>query len=142
MKKILMLLTMVMMLGFSAVCSASNGKLLDAEEAAAQKFFNGGSFKVAGSVFGENMKKNWDEKSYNNFKDAFAKEFGKVLSSEMAFLEKRGATDVLVYQIKTEKVPVARVAYLFSVNGDKAFLEDFNIILPQKEQAKAAEEKK
>lgn len=33
MKKILLMLTMVLVLGFSAICSASNGKVLDAEEA-------------------------------------------------------------------------------------------------------------
>lgn len=133
---------MIMMLGFSAVCSASNGKLLDAEEAAAQKFFSGGNFKAASSVFGENMKKNWDEKSYTNFQTSFANDFGKVLTNKMVFLEKRGDTDVLVYQITTEKVPVARVAYLFSVKGEKAVLEDFSIMLPQKEEEKPAEGKK
>ena len=38
MKKILMLVTMIMMLAVSAVCSASNGKILDAEEAIVDKF--------------------------------------------------------------------------------------------------------
>ena len=32
MKKILLMLTMVLVLGFSAICSASNGKVLDAEK--------------------------------------------------------------------------------------------------------------
>ena len=38
MKKILLMLTMVLVLGFSAICSASNGKVLDAEEAMVNKF--------------------------------------------------------------------------------------------------------
>lgn len=37
MKKILLMLTMVLVLGFSAICSASNGKVLDAEEAMVNK---------------------------------------------------------------------------------------------------------
>ena len=44
MKKILMLVTMIMMLAVSAVCSASNGKVLDAEEAIVDKFINGGAY--------------------------------------------------------------------------------------------------
>ena len=39
MKKILLMLTMVLVLGFSAICSASNGKVLDAEEAMVNKFW-------------------------------------------------------------------------------------------------------
>ena len=38
MKKILMLVTMIMMLAVSAVCSASNGKVLDEEEVIVHKF--------------------------------------------------------------------------------------------------------
>ena len=43
MKKILMLVTMIMMLAVSAVCSASNGKVLDEEEVIVDKFINGGN---------------------------------------------------------------------------------------------------
>lgn len=39
MKKILLMLTMVLVLGFSAICSASNGKVLDAEEAWSTSFW-------------------------------------------------------------------------------------------------------
>ena len=38
-KKVLLMLTMVLVLGFSAICSASNGKVLDAEEAMGQQVF-------------------------------------------------------------------------------------------------------
>lgn len=50
MKKILMLVTMIMMLAVSAVCSASNGKVLDAEEAIVDKFINGGNYKAVTSM--------------------------------------------------------------------------------------------
>ncbi len=56
-----MMFVMVMMLAFSAVCSASNGKVLDSEEALAAKFLNG-DFKVVSAVMSDDMKKNWDEK--------------------------------------------------------------------------------
>ena len=66
MKKILMLVTMIMMLAVSAVCSASNGKVLDEEEAIVDKFINGGNYKAVTSMMTEDMQKNWDEKAYNN----------------------------------------------------------------------------
>lgn len=55
MKKILMLVTMIMMLAVSAVCSASNGKVLDAEEAIVDKFINGGNYKAVTSMMTEDM---------------------------------------------------------------------------------------
>lgn len=53
---------MIMMLAVSAVCSASNGKVLDAEEAIVDKFINGGNYKAVTSMMTEDMQKNWDEK--------------------------------------------------------------------------------
>lgn len=64
MKKIFMLAVTVMMLAVSAVCSAASGKVLDAEEAAVDKFINGGNFKAASAVMSANMQSNWDEAAY------------------------------------------------------------------------------
>lgn len=57
MKKILMLVTMIMMLAVSAVCSASNGKVLDEEEVIVDKFINGGNYKAVTSMMTEDMQR-------------------------------------------------------------------------------------
>ena len=51
MKKILLMLTMVLVLGFSAVCSASNGKVLDAEEAMVNKFLAASNYSATGHFY-------------------------------------------------------------------------------------------
>ena len=141
MKKILMLVTMVMMLAFSAVCSASNGKVLDAEEALVAKFLNGGTYKVAATVMTADMQKNWDEKAYTNFQATLTKDFGKLNTNQLIVIEKHKDADVLLYQVAAEKIPAARFAFLFKLNGEKPLLDDFSVMLPQKKEEAAAEKK-
>ena len=119
MKKILMLVTMVMMLAFSAVCSASNGKVLDAEEALAAKFLTAGNYKAVSALMTPEMQKNWDEKAYSNFQSTLANDFGKVNTNQLIVVEKHKNADVLLYQVAAEKVPAARFVYLFKLNGEK-----------------------
>ncbi len=142
MKKIVMMVVMMMMLAISAVCSASNGKVLDAEEAIAAKFLAGGNYGSVSSVMSEDMKKNWDEKTYTNFQTQIAKDFGKLTNNQLIVVEKHKNADILLYQVAAEKMPAARFVYLFELNGEKALLKDFSVMLPQKqEEAKAADKK-
>lgn len=141
MKKILMLLTMVLMLAVSAVCSASNGKVLDAEEALIAKFLAGGNYKAVSTLMTAEMQKNWDEKSYTNFQSTLAQDFGKLTTNQLIVVEKHKDADVLLYQVAGEKIPAARFVYLFKLNGEKPLLDDFSVMLPQKKE-EAAEKNK
>lgn len=140
MKKMLMMTVMVLMLAFSAVCSASNGSVLDAQEKIVGNFLNGSNFKSVAAVMNEDMKKNWDEKTYTNFKEQIAKDFGKINTNDLILVEKHKGADILLYQVTSEKVPAARFVFLFQVEKEKPLLADFNIMLPKKEEA-AAEKK-
>ena len=142
MKKILMLVTMVMMLAFSAVCSASNGKVLDSEEAIAAKFISGGNYKAITSMMTEDMQKNWDEKAYTNLQAQLAKDFGKLTTNQLLVVEKHNGADVLLYQVAAEKKPDARFVYFFKLNGGKPLLHDFSVMLPQQKDAAKEEAKK
>lgn len=140
MKKIVMMVVMVMMLAISAVCSASNGKVLDAEEAMVNKFISGSNYKAVSDVMSDEMKKNWDEKAYTNFKEQIEKDFGKITTNQLVVVEKHKEADILLYQVVSEKVPAARFVFLFVVKGEKPVLNDFSVMLPKKEEA-AAEKK-
>lgn len=140
MKKIFILAVTVMMLAVSTVCSAASGKALDAEEAAVDKFINGGNFKAASAVMSANMQSNWDEAAYNNMLEQVQKNFGKLTTNRLRVIEKLDDADVLTYQVVSEKIPVARFVYVFVVNGDKPLLNEFEILLPQQKEA-AAEQK-
>ena len=77
MKKMLMMVVMVLTLAFSAVCSVSNGSLLDAQEKIVGNFLKGTNYKSVSALMNDDMKKNWDEKTYNNFKEQIAKDSAK-----------------------------------------------------------------
>lgn len=141
MKKMLMMAVMVMMLAFSAVCSASNGSVLDAQEKIVTNFLNGSNFKSVAALMNDEMKKNWDEKTYDNFKAQIAKDFGKINTNDLILVEKHKDADILLYQVTSEKVPAARFVFLFQVVKEKPLLADFNVMLPKKEEAPAAEQK-
>ena len=51
------MLTMVLVLGFSAICSASNGKVLDSEEAMVNKFLAASNYSAVTSMMTDDMKK-------------------------------------------------------------------------------------
>ena len=140
MKKMLMMVVMVLTLAFSAVCSASNGSLLDAQEKIVGNFLKGTNYKSVSALMNDDMKKNWDEKTYNNFKEQIAKDFGKINTQDLILVEKHKNADILLYQVTSEKVPAARFVFLFTVEKEKTMLADFNVMLPKKEEA-AAEKK-
>ena len=131
---------MVLTLAFSAVCSASNGSLLDAQEKIVGNFLKGTNYKSVSALMNDDMKKNWDEKTYNNFKEQIAKDFGKINTQDLILVEKHKNADILLYQVTSEKVPAARFVFLFQVEKEKPMLADFNVMLPKKEEA-AAEKK-
>ena len=89
MKKILLMLTMVLVLGFSAICSASNGKVLDAEEAMVNKFLAASNYSAVTSMMTDGMKKDFTEEVFKNFKEQMDKNFGAVSEKRFSSDRKR-----------------------------------------------------
>lgn len=138
MKKILLMLTMVVVLGFSAICSASNGKVLDAEEGMVNKFLGASNYSAITSIMSEDMKKDFTEEIFKNFKEQMDKNFGTISEKHLIVVEKSANSDILNYSMKFAKQPEAMMSFLFSVNNEKPLLRDFGIALPQKEETKEA----
>lgn len=140
MKKIVLMLTMVFMLAFSAVCSASNGKVLDAEETIIDKFLSATKYSAITSMMTEDMKKDFDEETFNNFREQLDKNFGKLNEKQLFLVEKGKDVDVLRYQSSFALVPEAQFVFMFKVENEKPLLAKFALALPPKEGA--AEEQK
>lgn len=135
MKKIILMLTMVLMLAFSAVCSASNGKVLEAEENMINKFLAAEKYSAITSMMTEDMKKEFNEETFSNFKEQLNKNFGKLGEKQLFLVEKGKDVDVLRYQSKFELVPEAQFIFLFQVKNEKPLLSKFALVLPNKEEA-------
>ncbi len=133
MKKIVVMLTMVLMLAFSAVCSASNGKVLDNEEAMINKFLSATKYSAISTMMTEDMKKDFNEEAFNNFKEQMDKNFGKLNEKQLFMVEKGKDVDVLRYQSKFELVPEAQFVFMFKVENEKPMLAKFALALPPKD---------
>ena len=140
MKKIVLMLTMVFMLAFSAVCSASNGKVLDTEENMINKFLSATKYSAITSMMTEDMKKEFNEETFNNFREQLDKNFGKLNEKQLFLVEKGKEVDVLRYQSSFALVPEAQFVFMFKVENEKPLLAKFALALPPKEGA--AEEQK
>lgn len=140
MKKIVLMLTMVFMLAFSAVCSASNGKVLDSEENMINKFLSATKYSAITSMMTEDMKKEFNEETFNNFREQLDKNFGKLNEKQLFLVEKGKDVDVLRYQSSFALVPEAQFVFMFKVENEKPLLAKFALALPPKEGA--AEEQK
>ena len=140
MKKIVLMLTMVFMLAFSAVCSASNGKVLDTEENMINKFLSATKYSAITSIMTEDMKKEFNEETFNNFREQLDKNFGKLNEKQLFLVEKGKDVDVLRYQSSFALVPEAQFVFMFKVENEKPLLAKFALALPPKEGA--AEEQK
>ncbi len=134
------MLTMVFMLAFSAVCSASNGKVLDAEETIINKFLSATKYTAITSMMTEDMKKDFNEETFNNFREQLDKNFGKLNEKQLFLVEKGKDVDVLRYQSSFALVPEAQFVFMFKVENEKPLLAKFALALPPKEGA--AEEQK
>ena len=111
MKKILLMLTMVLVLGFSAICSASNGKVLDAEEAMVNKFLAASNYSAVTSMMTDGMKKDFTEEVFKNFKEQMDKNFGAVSEKRLVVIEKGADADILRYSMKFAKQPEAMMSF-------------------------------
>ena len=140
MKKIVLMLTTVFMLAFSAVCSASNGKVLDTEENMINKFLSATKYSAITSMMTEDMKKEFNEETFNNFREQLDKNFGKLNEKQLFLVEKGKDVDVLRYQSSFALVPEAQFVFMFKVENEKPLLAKFALALPPKEGA--AEEQK
>ena len=141
MKKIVLMLAMVMMLAMSAVCSASNGKVLDAEEAIVSKFLNAANYNAVTSMMTEDMRKDFTAETFANFKEQLDKNFGKLNENRLFMVEKHNEADILRCQSKFEKVPEAQFTFLFEVKNEKPLMAKFALALPPKPEDKKAEQK-
>lgn len=138
MKKIILMLTMVFVLGISAICSASNGKVLDAQEGMVNKFLTASNYSAITAIMSEDMKKEFTEEVFTNFKAQMDKNFGAVGEKKLVVVEKSADSDILRYGMKFAKQPEAMMSFLFVVKNEKPLLRDFGIALPKSEKEAAA----
>jgi len=134
MKKFLLAVLVVMMMGMSTICSAasSNGSLLDSEDKIAGRVFAalGGQEEYSTAVapfMTSGLAKNLTAAKFAEVKGQIAKDFGGVINPKLFALQKMDKADRTIYLADSKKAPKLEISYIFNLTGSKPMLDGFTI---------------
>ncbi len=129
MKKIVFMLATMLMLAVSSVCSATPGKVLDSEIAIIEKYVSAPNYKAVEPMLTAELKKDFSEAAYDNFKKAF----GNNTKKKLLAINKYDDGDAVIYMMAFEKVPAVMFQFIFEVNNEKPMLAGASFELPPKD---------
>ena len=141
MKKILLMVMMLVMC-VSSACFASDGSVLDAEAKIVDQFLNASSYKNVSSILSDDMKANFDEAKFNEYKASITKDLGNYKEKQLVNLIKRPGVDRLVYGAGFDSNKVMMVIADFAVTNEKPLLLNIAIVPPQPAGEQGKEEQK
>ena len=131
MKKFVLLLAMVFVLGFGTICSAaSNASILGNEEKAVDKFLsaldkNNGAYEEIASNFTPGLQKKIDAAAMQKLRSQVAGNFGVLKEKKLVTLEKFDQGDRVTYLAGFSKTQVVKIIFAFDVKGEKPLINDF-----------------
>ena len=131
MKKFVLLLAMVFVLGFGTICSAaSNASILGNEEKAVDKFLsaldkNNGAYEEIASNFTPGLQKKIDDAAMQKLRSQVAGNFGTLKEKKLVTLEKFDQGDRITYLAGFSKTQVVKIVFAFDVKGEKPLINDF-----------------
>ena len=105
MKKILLIVMMLVMC-VSSACFASDGSVLDAEAKMVDQFLNASSYKNVSSILSADMKANFDETKFNEYKASITNDLGAYKEKQLVNLIKRPGVDRVVYGVDSKEKPL------------------------------------
>lgn len=141
MKKILLIVMMLVMC-VSSACFASDGSVLDAEAKMVDQFLNASSYKNVSSILSDDMKANFDETKFNEYKTSITKDLGAYKEKQLVQVIKRPGLDRLVFGAGFEGDKVMMVIADFTVTNEKPLLLNIAIVPPQPAGEQNSEEQK
>ncbi|MBQ9698965.1 MAG: hypothetical protein IJ657_03265 [Acidaminococcaceae bacterium] len=145
MKKKFTLFLMAVMMSFSAMCFASHGTDLDAEEKIVDQFFAGKDYnKIVASLEPALAK----DLTADRYKEIFAdmeKTLGKLTQKDLRVFRVFEDGHILSYAAKYEKAPAMEIDVVFKKDKGKLIMADFRVLDPaaqNQEPANSEAEKK
>lgn len=131
MKKIVLLLSLVFALSFSAVCAAaSNASILGNEEKAVDKFLavlykNNGTYEEFAPNLTPNLQKKIDDAALQQLRGQVTDKFGTLKEKKLVTLEKFDQGDRVTYLAGFSKTQVVKMVFAFDVKGENPLITDF-----------------
>lgn len=139
-KKIALVVT-VLMLCFSSMCFANNGKLLTAEEKIAGQVISCISGQTEYSVLAQNfttgLAKNLSAYKFKELKTKVKEQIGSLSNSKFVILQKFDKADRVIYLANGSKAKTVEMTFIFDTTGKKPLLTEIAMRpLPQKPEVK------
>ncbi len=131
MKKKVVFFLMAIMMSFSAMCFASYGTDLDAENKIVDQFFAGGDYKKVSAFMEPALAKDLTEERYKNMFTELNKELGKMISKDLfGYRLGENGQHLLSYAAKFEKGAVMALDVLFKAEKGKYTISNFRMVDP------------
>lgn len=141
-KKQLMMFLVMALTCVSAVCFASHGTDLDAEERYVDQFMAGKDYAKVSAFMDPQLAKNVTREQYTNLFTKMNQDLGKLVKKELWAYELFDDGHVLHYVIGFEKAPVMVLDVVFKKTGDKVSMLNFRILDAANNKKQESKEKK
>ncbi|MBO5606035.1 MAG: hypothetical protein J5915_11715 [Acidaminococcaceae bacterium] len=141
MKKKFMLFLMAVMVSFSAICFASHGTDLDAEEKIVDQFFAGKDYNKVTAFMDPSLAKDLTAERYNNMFTEMNKDLGKMTEKNLRVYQVFDDGHVLSYAAKFEKGAVLALDVVFKAEKGKFSIVNFRIFDPTAQAPAQADNK-
>ncbi|MBQ9698219.1 MAG: hypothetical protein IJ858_08770 [Acidaminococcaceae bacterium] len=130
MKKKFVLFLMAVMMSFSAMCFASHGTDLDAEEKLVDQFFAGKDYNKVVSFLDPALAKDMTADRYKSMFAEMDKTLGKMTQKDLRVYQVFEDGHILRYAAKYEKMPAMEIDVVFKNEKGKFVMVDFRVIDP------------
>ncbi|MDD4321053.1 MAG: hypothetical protein PHH31_05820 [Acidaminococcaceae bacterium] len=126
-KKIALLVT-VLMIFFSSICFADNGKLLTAEEKIAEQAISCISgqteYRALAQNFTTGLAKNLSAYKFKDLKIKVDEQMGSLSNSKLVILQKFDKADRVIYLANGSKAKTVEMTFIFDTTGRKPLLNE------------------
>ena len=141
MKKKFMLFLMAVMMSFSAMCFASYGTDLDAENKIVDQFFAGGDYKKVSAFMDPALAKDFTADKYKEMFADIDKNLGKMTQKDLRVYQVFEDGHILRYAAKFEKGAVMELDVVFKGANGKFTMMDFRLVDPNAQAPAPADNK-
>ncbi len=137
MVKKIALLVSVLVICFSSMCFADNGKLLTAEEKIAEQAISCIAGQTEYSALAQNfttgLGKNLPAYKFKDLKIKINEQLGSLSNSKLVILQKFDKADRVIYLANGSKAKTVEMTFIFDTTGKKTLLNEIAMRpLPQK----------
>lgn len=129
-KKVMLLVT-VLVISFSSMCFANNGKLLTSEEKIAEQAIGCIAGQTEYSLLAQNfttgLAKNLPAYKFRDLKTKVQEQLGSLSDSKLAILQKFDKADRVIYLANGTKTKHVEIAFVFDTTGKKPLLNEISM---------------